>query len=346
MIKEVSGNLLDANVEALVNTVNTVGVMGRGIALQFKQAFPENFTAYEAACERGDVKLGRMFVFKRDTLRTLRNPRFIINFPTKRHWRGKSRMQDIEAGLRDLVRVVKEEGIRSIALPPLGCGNGKLEWKDVRQQITKAFESLPEVAAQVYSPSGAPAPEEMKIGTERPKMTPGRSALLVLMNRYALPGYRLTLLEIQKLAYFLQLAGEPLKLQFNKQKYGPYTETLHHVLQRMEGHFISGYGDRSRQVSIALAPAAIAEAENYLRDSEGAQQRFARVARLIDGFETPYGMELLASVHWAATNRDLEETITENRAVELVHSWNEHKKIFRPNHIKAAWTRLREEAWI
>ena len=124
------------------------------------------------------------------------------------------------------------------------------------------------------------------------------------------------------------------------------TETLHHVLQRMEGHFISGYGDRSRQVSIALAPAAIAEAENYLRDSEGAQQRFARVARLIDGFETPYGMELLASVHWAATNRDLEETITENRAVELVHSWNEHKKIFRPNHIKAAWTRLREEAWI
>jgi O-acetyl-ADP-ribose deacetylase (regulator of RNase III) len=346
MIKEVSGNLLDANVEALVNTVNTVGVMGRGIALQFKQAFPENFTAYEAACKRGDVKLGKMFVFKRDTLRTLRNPRFIINFPTKRHWRGKSRLQDIETGLRDLVRVVKEEGIRSIALPPLGCGNGKLEWKDVRQQITKAFESLPEVAAQVYSPSGAPAPEEMKIGTDRPKMTPGRSALLVLMNRYALPGYRLTLLEIQKLAYFLQLAGEPLKLQFNKQKYGPYTETLHHVLQRMEGHFISGYGDRSRHVSIALAPAAITEAENYLKDSAGAQERFARVARLIDGFETPYGMELLASVHWVATNRDLEETINDTRAVELVHSWNEHKKIFRPNHIKAAWTRLREEAWI
>ncbi|SRR6266849_352728 len=346
MIKEVSGNLLDANVEALVNTVNTVGVMGRGIALQFKQAFPENFTAYEAACKRGDVKLGRMFVFERDTLRTLRNPRFIINFPTKRHWRGNSRMQDIEAGLRDLVRVVKEEGIRSIALPPLGCGNGKLAWKDVRRQITKAFESLPEVAAQVYPPSGAPAPEEMKIGTERPKMTPGRSALLVLMNRYVLPGYRLTLLEIQKLAYFLQLAGEPLKLQFNKQKYGPYTETLHHVLQRMEGHFISGYGDRSRHVSIVLAPTAITEAENYLKDSEGAQERFARVARLIDGFETPYGMELLASVHWVATNRDLEETIDENRAVELVHTWNEHKKIFRQNHIKAAWTRLRAESWI
>src|SRR6266404_8625637 len=135
MIKEVTGNLLDANVEALVNTVSTVGVMGRGIALQFKQAFPENFRAYEAACKLGEVRLGRMFVFERDTLLTLQNPRFIINFPTKRHWRGKSRMQDIEAGLRDLVRVIKEERIRSIALPPLGCGNGKLPWRDVRERI-------------------------------------------------------------------------------------------------------------------------------------------------------------------------------------------------------------------
>jgi hypothetical protein len=166
------------------------------------------------------------------------------------------------------------------------------------------------------------------------------------MNRYAIPGYRLTLLEIQKLAYFLQLAGEPLRLQFEKQKFGPYTETLHHVLQRMEGHFISGYGDRSRQVSITPESAAVAEAEGYLADSEGAQERFARVARLIDGFETPYGMELLASVHWVATNDNRGKSIDQDHAVELVHSWNEHKKVFLPKHIKAAWLRLHKESWI
>lgn len=346
MIKEIRGNLLDANVEALVNTVNTVGVMGRGIALQFKQAFPDNFRAYEAACKRGEVKLGHMFVFKRDTLGTFQNPRYIINFPTKRHWRGKSRMQDIEAGLRDLVRVIKEEQIRSIAVPPLGCGNGKLPWKDVRKRIIETFEVFPEVAARVYAPGQVPAPEEMKIGTERPNMTPGRAALLVLMNRYALPGYRLTLLEIQKLAYFLQLAGEPLKLEFHKQKYGPYTETLHHVLQRMEGHFISGYGDRSRHVSIALVRAAVKQAEEFLKDSTESQERFARVSRLIDGFETPYGMELLASVHWVATSDRNEKQIDDDQAVDLVHWWNEHKKIFRPDHIRAAWNRLSKEGWI
>src|SRR4029077_10880208 len=147
MIKEVSGNLLDADVEALVNTVNTVGVMGRGVALQFKQAFPANFSAYEAACRRGEVVPGRMFVFRRDTLGTRKNPRFIINFPTKRDWRHKSRMEDIEAGLRDLVRVVRKEGIHSVALPPLGCGSGRLEWAEVRQKISEALESLPEVLA-------------------------------------------------------------------------------------------------------------------------------------------------------------------------------------------------------
>lgn len=347
MIKELSGNLLDAKVEALVNTVNTVGVMGRGIALQFKQAFPDNFKAYEAACRRHEVKPGRMFVFRRDTLGTNQNPRYIINFPTKRHWRGKSRMEDIDVGLNDLVRVIKEEGIRSIALPPLGCGSGKLRWEDVRERIIKALAALPDLHADIYLPGHAPSPEEMRIGTERPKMTPGRAALLVLMNRYALPGYRLTLLEIQKLAYFLQLAGEPLRLQFNKQTYGPYTETLHHVLQRMEGHFISGYGDRSRQVSITLAPNAVTEAESYLKNSRDSQERFERVSNLIDGFETPYGMELLASVHWVATHEADRKDVEEDRILELVQSWNEHKKkTFRPDHIKIAWIRLHKESWI
>ena len=121
MIEYKRGDILAEDAEALVNTVNTVGVMGGGIALQFKKAFPANFKAYAATCKRGDVQPGRMFVFETGQLT---NPRYIINFPTKRHWRGKSRMEDIDAGLEALVKEVRDRGIRSIAIPPLGSGLG------------------------------------------------------------------------------------------------------------------------------------------------------------------------------------------------------------------------------
>jgi len=261
MIYKAEGDLLSADVEALVNTVNTVGVMGKGIALQFKQAFPDNYSAYEAACKRGEVQLGKMFVFHRNTFS---NPRVIVNFPTKKHWRGRSKLKDIESGLRALIQFVKSEKIQSIAIPPLGCGNGGLDWNDVRPRIEQAFAEVPEVAVQLFYPEGAPKADEMKVATKRPAMTPGRAVILALLSRYALPGYRLTLLEIQKLAYFLQEAGQPLSLDFQKQKYGPYAETMHHVLQRMEGHFVRGYGDRSRDVSLHLFPDAVREAEQFL----------------------------------------------------------------------------------
>jgi O-acetyl-ADP-ribose deacetylase (regulator of RNase III) len=344
MTELVSGNLLDADAEALVNTVNTVGVMGKGIALQFKQAFPENSRAYEAAVKRGEVQPGRMFVFHRETLA---NPRIIVNFPTKRHWKGKSKIEDIESGLRALRAVVQKERIRSIAVPPLGCGNGGLDWDDVRPRILAAFNDLPEVRALVYQPSGAPPPEKMRVATKRPSMTRGRAAILGLMQRYALPGYRLSLLEVQKLAYFLQTAGEPLKLDFQKQRYGPYAETLHHVLQRMEGHFIRGYGDRSRTASVALLPHAVEEADALLSAQAETRLRLDRVANLIEGFETPYGMELLASVHWVAAHEDPQAATDPEAAVSRVHAWSEHKRqTFRAEHIRVAWSRLREQDWL
>jgi O-acetyl-ADP-ribose deacetylase (regulator of RNase III) len=229
MIERVTGNLLEADVEALVNTVNTVGIMGKGLALQFRQASPENYQAYRKACERKEVQPGQMFVF--DTGQ-LTNPRYIINFPTKRHWRQKTRIQDIEDGLAALVEVVREKDIRSLAVPPLGCGNGGLDWDEVRPLIEQALSTLPDVQVLLYAPAGAPEAEQMHVATKRPNMTPGRAALLGVLDTYALPGYRLTMLEIQKLAYFLQVAGEPLRLEFTKGSYGPYTEVLHHVLQR------------------------------------------------------------------------------------------------------------------
>jgi O-acetyl-ADP-ribose deacetylase (regulator of RNase III) len=342
MIVPTSGNLLEADVEALVNTVNTVGVMGKGIALQFKQAYPANFQAYRTACQRGEVQPGHMLVVP---TRRLANPRYIINFPTKRHWRGKATIEDIEAGLPALINAVREYGITSIALPPLGCGNGGLSWDDVRPRIEAAFAELPDVRVLLYEPDGAPAAEAMHIATTRPSMTPSRAAVVGLIEHYALPGYRVTMLEIQKLVYFLQAAGEPLNLEFTRHRYGPYAETLHHVLQRIEGHFIRGYGDRSRESSIRLLPEALDEAHTVIDQQPALQEHMHRVSTLIAGYETPYGLELLSSVHWVAQEDEAARTSAQC-AVERVHAWNERKRTFRSDHITRAWEQLHAQHWV
>ena len=187
MIERTRGNILTADAEALVNTVNCVGVMGKGIALQFKKAFPENFKAYAAACRREEVKPGRMFVFETGQMF---NPRYIINFPTKRHWRGKSRYEDIAAGLQALVREVQDRKIRSIAIPPLGSGLGGLQWSRVKTMIEAAFEEFSDVQVKLYEPKGSPDAEDMPVGTAKPKMTVARALLIKLMKQYAATGCR------------------------------------------------------------------------------------------------------------------------------------------------------------
>jgi O-acetyl-ADP-ribose deacetylase (regulator of RNase III) len=154
MVQIAQGNLLVAQVDALVNTVNTKGIMGKGIALQFRQTFPAMFRDYEKACKVGEVQLGKMHVFDLGGLAG--RPRWIINFPTKGHWRERSQLSDIETGLEDLVETVRRLGIRSIAIPPLGCGNGGLNWADVRPRIEAAFTNLPDVKVLLFEPeSGA-----------------------------------------------------------------------------------------------------------------------------------------------------------------------------------------------
>jgi O-acetyl-ADP-ribose deacetylase (regulator of RNase III) len=218
-------------------------------------------------------------------------------------------------------------------VPPLGCGNGGLDWRDVRPRIESAFKSLADVAVFLYEPKGAPAADEMKIATSRPRMTAGRAALISLIGHYALPWYSVTLLEIQKLAYFLQAAGEPLKLDFVKGKYGPYAENLHHVLQRIEGHFIRGCGDRSRAASIQLLTGAREEATGFLASNSDTQSRLERVSALIESFETPHSMELLATVHWLA-NEDPAARTDPKSAVGGVQAWNERKKLaFSTEHV-------------
>lgn len=343
MIKLETGNLLDAPADALVNTVNTEGVMGKGIALQFKRAFPKVNAEYERACDAGLVRLGSMHVVDLGGLAG--GPRWVINFPTKGHWRAKSRIGDIRSGLEDLVRTIRQLNIRSIAIPPLGCGNGGLRWTEVRPMIESALSELPEVQVLLFTPAGAPDPIGMTTGTERPKMTVGRAALVALMQRYqeGLLEPTVTLLEVHKLMYFLQELGEPLKLRFTEAKFGPYAQNLRQVLIRLEGHLISGYGDGQDRpmTQLELLPGAVAEAEAFLCREQDVLDRIKNVAQLIDGYEDPYGLELLSSMHWV-TKHDPAARESVDVAIEAVHKWNDGKRNrLKPEHLSRAWARVR-----
>ena len=344
MIQFKGGDILKDQSEALVNTVNCVGVMGRGIALQFKNAHPENFKAYAAAAKRGEVRPGEMFVFETGRLTP---PRYIINFPTKRHWRGKSRIEDIDSGLRALVDVIQRLRIRSIALPPLGSGLGGLDWAGaVRPRIEAALRPLVDVSIVVYEPQGAPNSETMRHAREVPGMTPGRAALVELIRRYlgGLLDPSITLLEIHKLLYFMQEAGEHLRLNYKRGHYGPYAENLRHVLNAIEGHFISGYDDGgdAPEKQLRLVPGAADEASKFLAEHANTRARFDKVAGLVEGFESPYGLELLATVHWVLKH---EPALTHDEVVQRTHAWSDRKRQFTSRQAQIAMETLSRSGW-
>lgn len=344
MIRFKKGNILKAEVEAIVNTVNCVGVMGRGIALQFKNAFPANFKAYAAECKRGEVQPGRMFVFDTGELTW---PRYIINFPTKRHWRGKSRIEDIQTGLNSLAEEIRARNIRSVAIPPLGSGLGGLNWAKVRPLVENALSGLTEVDVLVFEPSDDSADTRANRSSEVPSMTAGRAALVALMNHYlaALMDTSISLLEVHKLMYFLQEAGEPLKLRYAKAPYGPYAENLRHVLRAIEGHLISGFangGDLPNK-QLKMVPGAVRDANSFLESHPTTCERFERVLRLVDGFETPFGLELLSTVHWVAMKEQAHDQGSIERAT---YAWSSRKRQFTPAQIALAVERLQVEGWL
>lgn len=340
MIYSMKGNLLEDSAEVYVNTVNTVGVMGKGIALQFKQAFPDVFKQYAKDCKSGDVQVGKMHVVP---VHGLASPKYIINFPTKEHWRNPSTLEYIQEGLKDLVQVIQQLNIKSIALPPLGCGNGGMNWSVVRPYIIEALEPL-SIDVHLYEPAGAPPVDQMIVRTSRPKMTMGRALLLGAMAKYVGPGYRMSLLEVQKIAYFLHELGALPKLQFEKNKYGPYAEALNHVLQNMEGHWIRGYGDRTTGAEIYLLDGAIKEAEQFLEKNPETKIYLNQVSDLIYGFETPYDMELLSTVCWIL-KENISQANDKDFVVKSVQSWNERKKkMFPLGDIEQVWSYLIHEA--
>jgi O-acetyl-ADP-ribose deacetylase (regulator of RNase III) len=344
MVEYKKGDILKENTEALVNTVNCVGIMGRGIALQFKNAYPENFKSYAAACKRNEVRPGRMFVFETGQLT---NPRYIINFPTKRHWHGKSRIEDLEAGLVALAEVIRSRNIRSIAIPPLGSGLGGLNWSDVRPRIEMTLREFSNLKVIIFEPSDASADTRVNLSSDVPSMTAGRAALVELMHRYlgGLLDPFITLLEAHKLMYFMQQAGEPLRLKFTKGPYGPYAENLRHQLKAVEGHLVSGYanGGDAPDKQLQLVPGALEDAREFLKSKVETQKRLERVSRLVEGFESPFGLELLSTIHWIAS---VETVQSLDDVVASVYAWNDRKKQFSKRQIALAVNVLSRQGWI
>ena len=314
MITFTQGNLLEARAEALVNTVNTVGVMGKGIALMFKERFGENFRQYAAACKAKDVQTGQMFVTE---VHELDGPRWIVNFPTKQHWRKPSRMEWIVEGLQDLRRFLIEQQVKSVAIPPLGAGNGGLAWADVRPQIEQVLGDL-EIEILVFEPTKQYQNVAKRAGVE--KLTPARALIAELVRRYWVLGMECSLLEIQKLAWFLERAIErfnpdsnPLDLKFSAHKYGPYANRLDHLLNNLDGSYLhceKRISDADPLDVIWFDDERKAVVQTYLKtEAKAYAQALEATAALIDGFESPFGMELLATVDWLLAREGVAPTV-------------------------------------
>ena len=341
MIEYKNGDILREDVEAIVNTVNCVGIMGRGLALQFKNKFTQNFKEYQLACTNKEVQLGKMFVHQTGQLI---NPKYIINFPTKGHWKQNSKIEDISNGLDDLIAVIEKYSIKSIAIPPLGSGLGGLDWNQVKKLIE---EKLKNVNCTVILFEPLEQKIEKSITQEIPKMTAGRASLIGLMDRYlqGLMDPFISLIEVHKLMYFMQESGEELRLKYKKAQFGPYADNLRHVLNTIEDHFISGYedGGDAPTKQLKIIPKAVEDAKNYLINKKNTNENFAKVAKLVDGFETPFGLELLSTVHWVVKNENasnLEEVISK------IYNWNERKKQFSKKQIQIAFDTLVKNDWL
>ena len=325
MIRYMQGNLLEAKAEALVNTVNTVGVMGKGIALMFKERFAENYRQYAAACKAEKVVTGEMFVTE---VRELEGPRWIVNFPTKRHWRSPSQIAWIIDGLNDLRSFIIENQLGSIAIPPLGAGNGGLPWASVREQIEGILGDL-DTDILVFEPTGSYQNVSKRSGVE--KLTPARALIAELVRRYWVLGMECSLLEIQKLAWFLERSIErfapgdnPLELKFVAHKYGPYANRLEHLLDNLDGSYLhcgKRISDAGPSDVIWFDEGRKSFVQAYLNSEAKAYlPALEFTADLIDGFESPFGMELLATVDWLLFEDGVEPTVQAVRARLLLWS--------------------------
>lgn len=328
MIQYKTGNLLDSEAEALVNTVNTVGVMGKGIALQFKNMFPNNFKLYANACKNKEVKVGKLLITEEEAL--LAGKKIIINFPTKTNWRLPSEYQYIESGLVDLVNVIKEKNIKSIAIPPLGSGNGGLDWNKVKQILENYLGNL-DCEIFIYQPSAA-IQEALK--KERVKLTPARAMLLSVLYELVHNGEFVSEFSSEKIAYFLQRFGakETFKLEFQPNFYGPYSGKVKHVLYYLNGSYIMGYSSKDKKPfeELGLIPDAESEVNEFLNKPENVTHKTTaeKTKSFLTGFYSPFGLELLSTIDFIISEKNTKNSEAITKELE---NWSDRKKTLFTN---------------
>ncbi len=331
-------NILNVRAEVLVNSVNLKGVMGKGIALSFKNAFPENYKFYRKACESGEIKIGKIFVTETGQL----FPKYIINFPTKKHWRFPSKYEYIEEGLKDLVRWIKKTDVSSIAIPPLGSGNGKLNWVRVKIMIIDYLEEFKEKLDITIIEPSKKFETEIEIKSVKPHLTPARAMLLYLMNKYKVLGYEVNLLVAQKLCYFLQRLGEPLNLRYEKGYYGPFAPNLRPLLNILNNHYFR-FNVKSNKPSTIIKNVHLKfdEVEEYVNFNLNVEQkkRLNQTIEFITGFETPFGLELLGTIDFIL--REKKKVVHSKEILDELKDWTRRKEIlFKPAYIEAAKNNL------
>lgn len=336
-----NGDMFSEPVQALVNTVNCVGVMGKGVALEFKKRWPANFKAYRKLCDAKQLSPGEMFTFDTKELFASEGPQFLINFPTKAHWRSKSKISYVEDGLDALLKTIEDHDIKSIAIPPLGCGNGGLDWNDVKPLIEVKLSGLSDVKIIVFPPKETvDRPEHVNAKLE---MTYERAILLKSLNdleRYFDGSF--DRISLQKITYFLQTLGVNFNLSFSRNLHGPYSATLKKAFTAFEEHgMIAGFLTGDRQTHVTNSGCAIAD--DFLNQSgKQSDDVTNRLSKLIQGYESPYGLELLASVHWLAHH---ESHYPVEKIIAAMGAWNESKRnAFSEDSIRVAYQRLKEDA--
>lgn len=323
MIKYLNGNIFDSTAQALVNTVNTVGVMGKGIALQFKNQFPNNYKIYRQACDNKELKIGSLLVTEEESL--LGGKKIIINFPTKTHWRYPSEYEYIEKGLDALADLIKETQIESIAIPPLGSGNGGLDWTKVSAMIEDKLQDL-DCEVFLYEPTHA-IKETLK--KERVKLTPARAMMLSVLYDLVRNGEFVSEFAAEKVAYFLQRFGakDAFQLVFKPNFYGPYSGKVRHVLYHINGSYVMGYSSKDKKPfeELSLIMDAEKEVNAFLElpENQHFNEIVSKTKKFLSGYYSPFGLELLSTIDFIKEVRGKEE---EAEILNELETWSDRKR--------------------
>lgn len=332
-------NILSVKAEALVNSVNLKGIMGKGVALAFKETFPENYKLYKRACEEGNIDIGKIFVTETNEF----FPKYIINFPTKNHWRFPSQYKWIEAGLKSLAEWLREHKVASIAIPPLGSGSGKLDWHCVKQMIVEVMDEFKENMEIIIIEPSEQFEEKPSTVKTSSHLTPARTMMLYIMNKYLVMGYEINFLVVQKITYFLQRLGEPLQLRFEKGFYGPFAYNLKPVLKALRNDYIfyKSLDDSKPSIPLRINSSKISEVEDYFEKNltDEQKERVNSVLALIRDFETPFGLELLGTIDYIFLQK--KSILAAEDALSEIKNWTDRKKkMFKTYHIDVARERL------